>query len=323
MILGNVLNAISKYRLIEKGDRIVIGVSGGPDSVALLYVLNALRQEFDLGLHVAHLDHKLRKDSIKDRLFVEMLCRRLKLSITVEQAHVARMAKKGGSLEEIARNARLRFFFKVAKKYRAKKIALAHTFDDQAETVLMRVLRGSGLYGLAGILPKRKMGDFEIIRPLLETRRRAINAYLLRIKITPRIDTTNASDIYFRNKVRNRLIPLLEKEYNPNIKNVLSAMAQTAGYDYDYLASVALRLMGRMGQKMRLDRLLKLHPALRRLLMRLHIARVSGNTRRITFQHIVEIEDLLFNRPLNSVVDLPKGVSVVKKKAYLWFYKRK
>ena len=321
MILDKAREAIKKNRLIVKNDKIVIGISGGPDSVALLYLLNSLKKELKLTLHIAHLDHMLRKESHRDKAFVERLAKRLKIPITTGQINVKGLARLG-SLEEIARNARLGFLFKVAKDIKAKKIALGHNLDDQAETVLMRILRGTGLSGLTGIFPKREIADFQIIRPLIEVRRREIEAFLKKKKIKPRLDTSNLKDIYFRNRIRNRLLPLLEREYNQNIKGVLSNMAESVGCDYDCLNRLAYKAMKRMGAKINLKKFLKLHPAIQRMVLRLTITIVKGDTRRITFQHIKELEDLILNRPVNSVVDLPKGVSVIKEKKYLSFYRR-
>jgi len=322
MILTKVKNTINRYRLITKRDKILAGISGGPDSVALLYILNSLRKELKISLHIAHLDHMLRKDSYQDREFVEGLAKRLKIPITCGQINVKELAKKG-SLEEIARNARLGFLFRVAKEIKADKIALGHNLDDQAETVLMRILRGTGLYGLAGILPKREIAGFKIIRPLIEVKRRDIESFLKRKRIKPRIDLSNLEDIYFRNKIRNKLLPLLEKDYNRNIKEVLSNMAEGAGYDYDYLHRQANFKRKGLGSKISFKKLLLLHPAIQRLILRLTIAQVKGDTRRITFQHMKELEDLILNRPVNSVVDLPKGVSAVKRKNTLSFFRRK
>ncbi|MCX5702145.1 MAG: tRNA lysidine(34) synthetase TilS [Candidatus Omnitrophica bacterium] len=322
MILDKVKNTIRKFKLVNKGDKVLIGVSGGPDSVALLYLLRALAKEFKLKLHIAHLDHMLRKDSYKDKEFVERLAHRLKIAVTTTRINVKELTKRGSG-EEVARNARMGFLFRVAKEIKADKIALGHNFDDQAETVLMRILRGTGLYGLAGILPKRKISGYKIIRPLIETRRLDIENYLKRKKIRPRIDASNLEDVYFRNKIRNRLIPLLEKEYNKNIKSVLNNMAESAGYDYDYLIRIAKRVLKRLSTKINLDKFLRLYPAMQRLVLRLTIAKVKGDTRRLTFQHIRELEDLILNRPVNSVVDLPKGISVIKKQKYLVFFCRK
>jgi tRNA(Ile)-lysidine synthase len=321
MILDKVRNTIKRFNLISKGDKILVGVSGGPDSVTLLFVLNSLKKELNLTLHIAHLDHMLRKDSFKDSIFVCDLAGELKLPVTRAQINVKELARRG-SLEEIARNARIGFLLSLAKKTKATKIALGHNLDDQAETVLMRLLRGSGLYGLAGILPKRKFGDVEIIRPLIEVRRKDIEMFLKRKSIKPRIDTSNFQDIYFRNKVRNKLIPLLEKEYNRNIKKILSNTAESLGYDYNYLNRESLKIAKEMNLKINLKKFSRLHPAIQRLVLRLNIKRLKGDTRSITFQHIKEIEDLIFNRPVNSVVDLPKAISVIKKKRNLYFFRK-
>ncbi len=321
MLIDKVKNTIKKYNLIGKNDKLVIGVSGGPDSVMLLYFLSSLSKEFNLSLHVAHLDHMLRKDSYQDAEFVTSLAERFKIPVTAARVDVKELAKKG-SLEEIARKTRFGFFFKIAKSINANKIALGHNLDDQAETVLMRVIRGTGLYGLSGILPKREIEGYCIIRPLIEISRREIEAALKKKKIKARIDKTNLEDFYFRNKIRNRLLPLLAKEYNSNIKEVLSNMAFSVGYDYDYLNQMAIKIVLRLGRRIKISEFVKLHPALQRLVLRLNIARVKGDMRRLTFQHINEVNDLIFNRPVNSVVDLPKGVSVIKKNKTLFFYHR-
>ena len=322
MILDKVKKTIKRYKLINKKDKIVIGVSGGPDSVALLYVLNNLKRELGLSLHIAHLDHMLREGSARDREYVQDLARRLNLPFTSARVNVKELAKRG-SLEEIARHVRLGFLFKVVRDIKANKIALGHNLDDRAETVLMRILRGAGLYGLSAILPKRNIAAYRIIRPLIEVRRKEIVAFLKQKKVKPRIDASNSENIYFRNKVRNRLLPLLEKEYNQNIKEILSNMAETVGCDYDYLSQVARRATKNTAAKINLKKFLKLHPAIQRLVVRQMIAKIKGDMRRLTFQHTKEIEDLILNRPVNSIVDLPKGISVIKRKKYLSFFRKK
>jgi len=321
MITVQVRKTIRKHNLISRGDRIVIGVSGGPDSVTLLYILNSLKKEFNLTLHVAHFNHMLRPDSASDARFVSRIAEKLGLPFTVSSVNVRHLAKKG-SLEEIARGARFKFLFSVAKKVKAKKIALGHNLDDQAETVLMRIIRGTGLYGLAGILPKRRFSDFEVIRPLIEIKRKAIERFLKKKKIKARIDSSNLEDVYLRNRIRNGLLPLLEKGYNKNIKEILANFAESSGYDYDYLLGLFRSRFNKRANKLNLLKLQKMHPAMRRLLFREAIAKITGNTRRITFQHIREMEDLTFNRPLNSIVDLPKGISVIKRRNYLTVYLR-
>jgi tRNA(Ile)-lysidine synthase len=334
-LIKKVREAVNRYSLLSKNDSVVIGVSGGPDSLALLFALNSLKKEFKLNLQVAHFDHQIRKDSYRDREFVESLAQRLALPFISGTINIRRLAKTG-SIEEIARQERLKFLFDVARRVNSDKIALGHNQDDQAETVLMRLIRGAGLYGLASILPKRKIANFMIIRPLIETPRKEIESYLKRRRVKPRIDSTNLDIVYFRNRVRNRLIPELAKSYNSNIKEVLANLAQTAACDYDYLEKCARRALKglkkplakkgvkiKSGMRLDLNKLSKLHPAIERLVLRLSVLQIKGTTRRLSFKHIKEIEDLILCRPINSVVDLPQGVSVRKDKKYLFIYQRR
>jgi len=314
-------NSLKTYSLVGKNDKIVIGVSGGPDSLCLLLLLNSLKKELNLSLCVAHLDHMMRQDSHKDALFVKELSAKLKLPVVAKKCKIRKINNKG-SLEEIARNKRLKFLYNTAISFGAKKIALAHNFDDQAETVLMRILRGTGLQGLSGMLPKREMGKICIIRPLLSVSRAEIEKFLKLKKVKFVLDSSNSEDIYFRNKIRHKLLPLLEKEYNQNIREVLVNLGESSGYDYDYLENQARRALRLSRKGLNLIRLKKLHPAILRLKIREAIADIQGSTRRISFIHIREITDLILNRPLNSVVDLPKGISVKKKPKTLIFYRR-
>ncbi len=309
---------IKKHKLIERNDKIVIGVSGGADSLCLLYLLKSLRKEFGLTIYIAHLDHLLRQESGKDAQFVKKLGQKLGIPVILGSIDVRGLVRKT-SLEESARNVRLEFLAGVANKLKAGKIALAHNFDDQAETVLMRILRGAGLSGLSGIPLKRKMGKVEIIRPLLNARRKDIESFLKKRKISFCIDKSNSDEVYFRNKIRHKLLPLLEKDYNSNIREVLFSLAQNAGSDYEYLKASAARFLKNNNSNLDLVKLKALHPSIMRLKLREAIASLQGDTRRITFKHIQELEDLIFNRPQGSVVDLPKGIKVKKTRKSLIF----
>jgi tRNA(Ile)-lysidine synthase len=331
-LLNQVREAIRRYNLLSRNDRVIVGVSGGPDSVALLCILNSLKREFKLNLHIAHLDHQLRAESRRERQFVESLAGKLQLPFSAAKVNIGKIAKKG-SLEEIAREERLNFFLSLAKKLGADKIALGHNQDDQAETVLMRLIRGTGLLGLGSILPKRNIGKLVIIRPLIEIPRKAIDSYLNRKRIKPCLDLSNRETVYFRNRVRNRLMPQLARDYNPGIKQSLANMAQIFAGDYDYLEKTALKALDKLsrpalrnrsrGIRLELNRLSKLHPAIQRLVLRLCLRQIKGSTRRLTLKHIKEIEDLILNRPLNSIVDLPGGLCVIKEKRCICVYQRK
>lgn len=317
MIHDALWKTIRTYRLLEPRETVVVGVSGGPDSLALLFLLSSLKAELKLSLHVAHLDHSLRKNSRADLEFVAALAQKLKLPFT------AKTVTLENSSEESARTARLAFLFEVAGKVKADKIALGHTLDDQAETVLMRLIRGTGLLGLAAIVPIRQFGRFTVIRPMLEIPRAQIERYLRKKKISPRIDQTNSRDIYLRNRIRKELLPLLEKKYNRNIKELLGNTALTAGYDYDFLLKAAKKAAGGGAKPMvDLASFARMHPSLQRIALRLAAQSVQGDTRRLTSQHIREIEDLARNRPTGSIVDLPKNISVVKRRKTLSFYLR-
>ena len=342
-LINKVKQTIKQYNLIDKSDKIVMGVSGGPDSLALLYVLRAIRKELGITLHIAHLNHMLRgRESARDADFVLKLADKLSIPATVKEMDVLRLSK-AGSPEEKARKARFDFLFEVAAKFKADKIALGHNLDDQAETVLMRILRGSGLLGLSGISPKRKIGNFTIIRPLIEIPRKEIDRYLRTKNIKPRLDLTNLKEIYFRNRIRRRLLPELRR-YNPNIKQVLANMAENTALDYDYLLKESQKAFGRVrtgnpdqnyratgkekevlnGVKIKLSlaKFLKLHPAMQNMVLRLAYEQLKTDTRRLCYQHIKELKDLISNRPEGAIADLPSSISVIKNPQYLSFERK-
>ncbi len=327
MLIPKVLQAVKEYGLIREADRIVLGVSGGPDSIALLYCLLALKKDYRLSLQIAHLNHMLRpKDSDKDAEFVRSLACKLGVACVIRKADVRKMRK--GSLEESARQARWDFFLDTARNFKADKIALGHTLDDQAETVLMRLLRGSGLLGLSGILPKRDIYGITVIRPLIGLRRKEIECFLKARKISPRRDASNLEEIYFRNRVRAKLLPELEK-YNSNIKEVLADSARNIALDYDYISRSSLKTFNRLakvnnGRRIIIpsDKLSRLHPAIRNMVLRYSYCRLKGDTRRLNYSHIRELNDLLSIRPQGSIVDLPSGISFSKTAKYISGYIR-
>jgi tRNA(Ile)-lysidine synthase len=322
MLIDRIKNTITKYALLKTNDRVVLGVSGGPDSLTMLYALHSLAKEYNLTLHVVHVNHKLRKNSGLDAEFVKRICVSLGIPATIKKVDIRRLAVKG-SVEEIAREQRMRLLFEVGRKIKAHTIALGHNLDDQAETVLMRLLRGSGLHGLSGILPKRLMDNgYTLIRPLIEIRRKDIETYLKRKKIKPRIDESNFQDIYLRNRIRLHLLPLLERKYNKNIRDILCTTAHVAADDYDLLLMQAQRVSRDLGARIPIKKFKLLHPSMQKLVLRLNFQRLKGNTRTLSYRHINELDDLILNRPINSIVDLPSGISVVKKKEILRFYLR-
>jgi tRNA(Ile)-lysidine synthase len=207
----NVLKSIERTRLFVPGDRVGAAVSGGADSVAMLRLLHALRAKLGIALFVIHFDHKLREESGDDAKFVRELARDLGLEFVCEEADVAKIAaREKRNLEDAARRLRYAFFERIVESGRATRIGVAHTMDDQAETVLARILRGSGPSGLAGIYPSSGV----IARPLLEIRRAALRNYLRNIGQDWREDSTNLDTTRQRARIRHGLLPMLEREFS-------------------------------------------------------------------------------------------------------------
>ncbi|MDV9687848.1 tRNA lysidine(34) synthetase TilS [Clostridioides difficile] len=215
MIFDKVLSTINKHNLIQKGDKIVLGLSGGPDSVCLLHVLNRLKKDFNIEIYAAHLNHQIRGiEAQKDALYVSKLCEDMGIIFFVKSINVPKYCENEGlSLEEGARKLRYEMFYEIKDKIKANKIAIGHNLNDQAETVMMRIMRGTGLKGLKGIDYIR---DNCIIRPILDVERSEIEEYCEAYNLNPRIDKTNLENIYTRNKIRLDLLPYMKDNFNSN-----------------------------------------------------------------------------------------------------------
>ncbi|MBF0521796.1 MAG: tRNA lysidine(34) synthetase TilS [Candidatus Omnitrophica bacterium] len=303
-----------RKKLVNRGDVLVVGVSGGADSVTLLYLLQALQHELGIQIHVAHFNHQLRRGANKDQVFVESLAKKFGLPFHTKSW------KNPKSVEDLARKERFKFLTETAQKVNADAIVLAHHKDDLAETILMRILRGAGLQGLQGILSKKTLYGYTFIRPLLETSRFEIESFLKENNIPFRIDPTNKQPDFFRNKIRLKLLPLLEKEYSPNIKELLVNLGRNISTDYEYLDKQADAFFQNLVKNpsaknsLQLDikKLKKCPEAIERMVIRKAIAHLKGNTNRMALTHLDEISDLLDNRPVKSIVHLPGGIKVQK-----------
>jgi len=234
MLFEQVKRTIDRYHLLEKGDRLIVGVSAGVDSMVLLHLLNAFREAFDLSLIVAHVNHGLRpEESEKEAELVQKESVRLGLPFEYGQFNVKEFQKLGGlSPQDAARRIRFHFFYDLLQRHHAQKIALGHNADDQVETVLLRLIRGSGLQGLKGILPIR---GGKVIRPLLEVGRGGIESFAIEKKISSLVDSSNLKKDYLRNRIRLALIPLIEREYQPNFKEAVLRTSIILREENDYL----------------------------------------------------------------------------------------
>lgn len=307
------------YNLLSKGNRVVIGVSGGPDSVALLHLLYLLRDEYDLSLHIAHLNHRLRgKASDEEESFVRDLSKDLGLPITIKNVDIRRACKNSGlSIEVQARKERYSFFKEVAISIGAEKIALGHQADDVVETVIMDLLRGSGLQGLIGIPPTRRLvEDLWVIRPLIRVHKEEIEGYLRSKGFRYFIDPSNTRPINLRNRIRLRLIPLLE-EYNPNIRRTILRSADIWFRDENYLRRLTHDALQRITIEREngriaidLDGLNREDEALRYRILREAILWMRGNLEGFTFHHIENILNLGRQTLPHGMITLPHGVRV-------------
>ena len=227
-----VIETIKKNNLIRNGDSIVVGVSGGPDSITLLDILIKAQKEIKFEINVAHINHMIREEAKDDEEYVQSYCKTKNIPCYIKRVEVEEFAKeqKMGT-EEAGRCVRYKFFDEILQKTNSNKIATAHTKNDNVETVLMNIIRGSGTIGLKGIEMVR---DDKYIRPLINCQRKEIEKYCENNSLNPRIDITNMENIYTRNKVRNLLIPYIKKEFNPNIIDTIDRLSQIAKEENEY-----------------------------------------------------------------------------------------
>lgn len=303
-----------QFSLWQEGSKIVVGVSGGPDSVCLLDILVDLARKRKFKLLVVHINYGLRgADSDKDEVFVRKSAKKYDLELEVFNAKKESQKKP---TENFLRDVRYDFFEKIRKKNNFDLIAVAHNRDDQAETILMRLIRGSGLLGLSGIKPKNN----QIIRPLLDVSRMEIISYLKEKKLVYRIDKTNNENKFFRNKFRNKIIPLLEKEYNPQVKEALAVAARTIAEDYDFILQSSQKIFEKINfdpdkKTYFFDSKLftKKHRALQRQVLRKIIFDLRNNLSNIENGHLDEIIKIIRSDKNKSQKMIFKGLKVLKK----------
>lgn len=309
-MLSKVQAALAKA--LAPGEALLIGVSGGPDSVALLSVL----VELGWRPHVCHLNHQLRgADSDGDAEFVRQLAARYNLPSSIEACTVA-------SDEDSARRARREFFGRVAERTGLKKLVLAHTANDQVETFLLRLLRGAGVPGLIGIWPERQLGTLRVIRPLLKVRRQEIMEYLAAKKLSYREDKSNADTRFTRNRIRHELLPLLEREYNPAIRDVLLNTAEILrDEDFYLLHHVAQRfyMAACQNDAVNVKTLANYPTAIQRRVLRFWLGGDSENGPSFTFDQIEAVRHAALGDAPSAAIDFPGDLIVYRE--YEWLQK--
>jgi tRNA(Ile)-lysidine synthase len=318
LLQQKVLAYIREKGLVSSGEKVAVAVSGGADSVCLLYILAGLKQELGIDMHIAHLNHELRGgESAADAKYVVGLAKRLGIPATVESRDVKVYRKQHRlSLEEAAREVRYDFLSAVAKEAGALKVAVGHTGGDHIETLLMHLVRGSGINGLRGLAPATNLkvsgGSLTVIRPLLCLSRQETIAYCRARGLKPRLDASNLSTEPLRNKVRHELVPELKK-YNPQISQALMRLSRTAASDLDFIDAEAGRIMNSVlkvsknSVAIEKESFLALHPAIKRRLLRLAIESLLGSLKDIEAGHIEDIIEAL-DKPAGKVIGLPFGL---------------
>ena len=313
---------------------VVVAVSGGADSSALLLGLDELikKEKLHLKLIVAHLDHGLRKESRKDAEWVSRLAKELGYDAVTARANLKKGAdKRKRNLEQAARNARYEFLHQTANKKHSKIVLTAHTLDDQAETILMRLLRGSAAEGLSGTLPIRELergSKVRLVRPLLSWARRSDTESYCRLRqIDFRVDEMNEDETFSRVRVRKQLLPLMQS-FNKRIVEALSRTAVLLNEDATALSAEARRLLESASRKpaknsetelpsLNVDVLLQAPAAVRRRALREWISRSRGDLLRLEMVHLVAVERLLTGQRGGRIAELPDGMKVTRKRGML------
>lgn len=323
---NRVLGFIKKYELIKYGEKIVLGVSGGPDSIFMLDILNKLKinKDLEFELVVAHVNHMIRQEANEDEQYVIDFCKKNNIQCFTKRIDVLNYAnnKKVGT-EEAGRILRYQFFDEILKNEKAQKIAIAHNKNDKAETIIMNLLRGTGVTGLKGIEPVR---ENKYIRPILEIDRKEIEEYCTYNKLEPRIDKTNFENMYTRNKVRNIIIPYIKEEFNPNIIDTINRLSEVVTEENEFLENLAKRefeniVVSKKENEIVLDLKMfkELDEVIQKRIVLFSIEQVLGNIVGIEKIHIEDIIKLCKNNVGNKFLMPNKNIKVLLKDRKIYF----
>ena len=321
-----VLDTIIKYNLIENGDKVVVGVSGGPDSISLLDILNKFKKNKILNIEiiVAHVNHQIREEANDDEEYVRKYCEKNEIKFYAKRIDVIKYANNNKiGLEEAGRILRYDFFDVIMQKEKANKIAIAHNKNDKAETIIMNIIRGTGISGLKGIEPIR---EGKYIRPLIECARDEIEEYCIQNNLNPRIDKTNFENDCTRNKVRNIVLPYIKKEFNYNIIETMNRLSEVATETEDYLNNKTEQKYNQIKIEeknnliiLNLKEFNKCDILIRKRLIIYTIAKALGNTQNIEKINIEDIIKLCEKNIGNKYLMPNKNIKVLVNKGKFFF----
>ncbi len=328
-----VIETIKNNNLIEEGDKIVLGVSGGPDSMCMLDILRTCQKRQSplsslskFSIIVAHINHMIREEAVLDEEYVRNYCKKNEIEFYSKSIDVEKMANTNKiGTEEAGRLARYEFFEEVLKQTNANKIAIAHNKNDNVETILMHTLRGSGMQGLKGIEAKRD----NIIRPLIECERYEIEDYCEKAQLNPRIDKTNFENIYHRNKIRNIVIPYIQKEFNPNIIQTISRLSDIMTAENEYMEKQTKKIYKELILKEDIDEIVidlkkfnSQETVIKSRLLRYIITRLFGSTMHIEKIHIDDVIKLCANNIGNKYLTPNKYIKILVKNQKIYIIKQ-
>ena len=324
-MINKVFETITKFKLIQDGDKIVLGVSGGPDSICMLDILNQLKNDkIKFDIIVAHINHQIREEANQDEKYVQNYCKKNNIKFCVQRIDVKKYANNNKiGLEEAGRKLRYIFFDEVMKLNNGNKIAIAHNKTDKIETIIMNEIRGCGLSGLKGIEPMR---NNRIIRPLIECERIEIEKYCEENNLNPRIDKTNFINDCTRNKIRNIVLPYVVKEFNPNIVKTLDRLSEVVSETENYLQKQVEKkynqlLISKENNKIILD-LKKFNSEdilIKKRILLYTISEILGNTQNIEKINIEDLIKLCQNNIGNKYLKPKSNIKVLVNKGKIFF----
>ncbi len=304
--------------LVQHDDKILLGISGGPDSLTMLDLFTKFKDELNLKLLVFHLNHSFRKEADQEAAFVKNFCEEKSIEVIIKKYDVPGYVKENNlSPEEGAREIRFKFFQEIYERENIDRVSLAHNKDDLVETVLFNIFRGTGLRGLKGIEDKQVLNGMEIIHPILIFYRSEILDYCEYNDLTPVFDPSNDSNLYSRNRIRNNILPMVEEQINSNAKQVIARMTDTIKEDFDFLQKYSRKLLEELLVEKKLDKYILdlekirgLHPAIIKRIINIIILKLKGSVDNFYYKHYSDIIRFIEENSTGDLLDLPDGIKL-------------